>query len=428
MNYKEAINYIEKLNQHGIVPGLDSIRTLCAGLGNPQEQLSFVHIAGTNGKGSTLAYLSTILQKAGYRVGRYLSPTLFDYRERFQVNQHRISQTLFTQLLEQVKQVCDGMVAEGMPEPTAFEVETALAFLFFKTKRCDLVVLETGLGGTLDATNLIQHTVAAVITSISLDHMGILGNTLTEIAENKAGIIKNGCYVISVKQQPEAEAVIEQTCLEKQTKLVIADPGKASHIKYGIKKQSFQYGGDKAYEITLAGVCQIDNAVLAIETIDVLRQAGFPVSQTQLRQGLFDTKWPGRFEPIAQNPLFIVDGAHNRDAALRLAESIRFYFTNKRIIYIMGILRDKEYEEIIKATYCYAAHIITVTPPHNKRALRAYDLAMELQQYHTSVTVADSLEEAVEISHLLAAKTDVILAFGSLSYLGELTRIVQNKA
>lgn len=425
MNYKEALSFVEEISSLGIVPGLDSIAALCEELGNPQEELKFIHIAGTNGKGSVLAYISTILKCAGYRVGRYISPTIFDYRERIQVNGRMITKKALGEGMELVKAACGSMVAKGLQHPTPFEVETALAFWYFQRMQCDIVVLETGMGGLMDATNVITTTLAAVIVSIGKDHMKFLGNTVEEIAGQKAGIIKNGCNVICMKQQDSVMQVLEGEVRRKNGLLQIADAGQASHIRYGIEKQQFDYAGMKKLEIRLSGQFQIANAAVAIETVRVISKRGFPVSEQAIRKGLEETRWAGRFTVAARKPLFIVDGAHNEDAAEKLAKSIEFYFTNKRIIYIMGMLKDKEYDKVIELTYKYADQIITVTPPENPRAMPAYELAREIAKVHTKVTAVDSLEEAVEMGRLLAGKDDVIVAFGSLSYLGRLMKLLE---
>lgn len=429
MNYREAMQYIDELRPLGRVMGLETMRRLCAQLGNPQEQLKFVHIAGTNGKGSVLAYISTVMLEAGYRVGRYLSPSVKEYRESFQVDGRIITQSGLCKYLEQVKAAVDSMVAEGLPNPTLFEVETAVAFLYFQDKKCDLVVLEAGLGGALDATNVVEQTLAAVFSSISMDHMDILGDSLEEIAAAKAGIIKNKCYVISVKQSPEVMKVLRQSAALKKGKFLTADISRAKHVKYGVTKQSFDYDRYKNLEISMPGQFQIENAVLAVETIMALGRCGFTVPEEKLRKGLLATRWPGRFDVIAKKPLFIADGAHNEDAARKLAESIRFYFTNRKIIYIMGMLRDKEADKVIRNTFELASHIITVTPPAGERALPALDLAQMAREYHSAVTAADCVQEAVEIAYLLTGKDReaVIVAFGSLSYLGELMKVVAHR-
>lgn len=457
MKYQEVLDYMASLSSYGIVPGLDSIERLCELLGNPQNELKFVHIAGTNGKGSTLAYISTILKCAGYRVGRYLSPVISDYREKIQVNEKFITQKALCQGVELVKDACKQIVEQGYPHPTPFEVETVLAFWYFREQKCDIVVLETGMGGLEDATNIIQTVCVSVLASISMDHMMFLGKTLRDIASQKAGIMKAGKPVVTLRQQEEAAVVLRDRATELGCPLISVDPDKATGVRYGVERQRFHYDGMKDLEIRLAGKYQVDNAVLAIEAIKMLRQEGYPVSEDQIRKGLMQTVWPGRFTVIGKKPLFVVDGAHNEDAAKKLAESIEFYFTNKRIIYIMGVLRDKEYEKIIELTYPYADHIITVTTPDNPRAMYAYDLAMAINEVcersagqggadaamqrpqgggqcpqaagmqYPQVTAVDSLEEAVEMSYLLAGKDDVILAFGSLSYLGRLMKIVKKR-
>lgn len=429
MNYREAMAYIEDLQQYGSVMGLETMRELCARLENPQDQLKFVHIAGTNGKGSVLAYVSTVLSAAGYRTGRYISPTVQEYRERFQIDGRVITQSGLCKYLEQVKEAAEAMAAEELPHPTAFEVETAVAFLYFLDKQCDIVVLEAGLGGALDATNVITTTLAAVFTSVSMDHMGVLGDSIEQIAAAKAGIIKDKCYVISAKQTPEAMKVIRQAALVRKAKLYTADVSRAKNVRYGMTGQHFSYDKYKNIAITMVGQFQIENAVVALETLAALGRAGYPVAEDKLRLGMEQTRWRGRFDVIGKKPLFIADGAHNEDASKRLSESIRFYFTNRRIIYIMGMLKDKEYDKVIRNTYELAEHIITVTPPLTDRALHGYELAQAVREYHDSVTVADSVQEAVEIAYLLAGqdKDCVVIAFGSLSYLGELIDVVEHR-
>ncbi len=427
MKEKEVMEYIESLSKYGSVLGLDNMKHLLAKLDNPQDKLSFVHIAGTNGKGSTLAYISTILKEAGYKVGRYISPTIRDYRERIQYNGRMIGKKDLGHYVECVKAACDTMVEEGFSHPTPFEVETAIGFLYFLDKKCDIVVLETGLGGRLDATNVIKTTITSVITSVSMDHMGFLGDSIEEIAREKCGIIKPGVDVVSAAQKETVEQVIIEECEKLNCNLNVVNTENIAGIKYGIEKQRFNYKEYKNLEITLAGVNQIENAALAVEVISSLAQRGFPVKEKDLRAGLLKTEWHGRFQVLSKRPYFIVDGAHNEDAAKKLAESVRFYFTNKRIIYIMGVLRDKEYEKVIEHTHSYADFIITVTPPENPRALHAYDLAQAVRNFQPNVTAADSLEEAVEMAYLLSDKESIIMTFGSLSYLGRIMDIVENK-
>ncbi len=424
MNYKQAMEYIDQAGQLGIAPGLDSIRELCRRLGDPQQDLKFVHIAGTNGKGSVSAYVASALRCGGYRVGRYISPTIFEYRERIQINDSLITKTALCRLLERIKEVCDGMTAQGLPHPTPFELETALGFLYFQEKKCDIVVLETGMGGLMDATNIVENTLAAVITSVSMDHMKFLGNTLGAIAVQKAGIIKKGCTVVTVRQAQEVMEAIRAKAEELGCPLSAADEAEAGNVRLGLEKQRFDYCGMKGLEISLAGQYQIGNAVLAVEVLRALAGKGFAVAEEKLRRGLREARWPGRFTVIGKRPWFVVDGAHNEDGAKRLAQSLESYFGGKRIIYIMGVFADKEYGKMIALTHYLADQIITVAAPGNSRALPAYELAQEVAKVHGKVTAADSLEEAVEMSCLLAGKEDVIVAFGSLAFLGRLMEIV----
>lgn len=448
MNYRETLEYVEEISTYGSVLGLANIRELCARMGNPQDSLRFVHIAGTNGKGSTLAYISTILKSAGMKVGRYISPTIFEYRECIQVNGRPITKDALCEGMSYIREICQQIVADGGTHPTRFEIETALAFWYFVKKECDIVVLETGMGGETDATNLITTTEVAVLTSIAMDHMQFLGDTLEQITRQKAGIIKPGCHVVALEQVDEAATVIREVANENGCKLAFSVDEDIKNVRYGMEKQRFDLKvvlGDseleslndadeppvkkseiwKKLEIHLAGKHQIQNAAVAVKAVLALRERGFAITEKSIRKGLAETEWEGRFSVIAKKPLFVVDGAHNEDAAQKLAQSIEFYFKDKRIIYILGILKDKEYEKIINLTHHYADQIITITTPNNPRAMHAYELATEVAKVHPNVTAVDSLEEAVEMSRLLAGKDDVILAFGSLSYLGQLIKIVK---
>ena len=427
MTEKETFDYIESLQVLGSCLGLQNITNLCERLGNPQNDLKFIHIAGTNGKGSILAMVSETLAACGYKTGRYISPTLIDYRERFQINGRMISKKALCEYTERVKAVCDDMAADGLPHPTPFEFETALGFLYFKEKKCDVVVLETGMGGETDATNIVTTTMVSVLSSISMDHMQFLGHTLTEIAKVKAGIIKEGGQVVSAWQEPEAVAVIREECRSLGAALRIADPSRAKLSGASDQGLRFAYKDHKGMKLSLRGTYQLANAAAALEVLDCLRDTfGYRLPKEKIKEAFAGISWHGRFERIAKKPDFYIDGAHNEAAAKSLADTIEFYFTNRKIIYIMGVLKDKEYDKIIQATYPYADSIITVKTPHNARAMDAYELAQAVAAYHGRVTAADSLEEAVEMAYLIAGDDAVIIAFGSLSYLGELTAIVKD--
>lgn len=427
MTYEEARRFLENCNQYAGELTLEPLREMLRRLGNPQDKLSFVHIAGTNGKGSILAYVSTILFKAKYRVGRYVSPTIFGYRERIQVNGVSISREDLTRLTEKVERVGAQMLSEGLRHPTMFEAETAVAFLYFLEQGCEIVVLEAGMGGRTDATNVIQNTLVAVLASISMDHMGFLGDTLFEIAENKAEIIKPGCMVVSVKQMEEAERAVMERSKKVGCSVVVADADAAVHRKRGLFQQTFDYKEQESVEIALSGEYQFINAVAALEVVEALRKKGYQIPEEAVRSGLKETVWKGRFTVVAREPYVIVDGAHNRDAAKRLRETIEQYLSDKRLIYIMGVLADKEYERVIEETVSFASEIVTVMTPDNERALPAEKLAEAVAKYYVPVQAAESIADAVERAYALARKEDVILAFGSLSYLGELIRQVERR-
>lgn len=426
MNYRESRIYIDQAQRYGSVLGLDNMQEMLNRLGNPQDDLRFIHVAGTNGKGSVLAYIATVLRAAGYRVGRYVSPPIYTYLERMEINGAAVSEEAFAEHLTAVADVIDTMTEEGLPHPTPFEIETAVAFLYFKAENCDIVALETGLGGLLDATNLITTTELAVITSISMDHMAFLGNTLRDIAKNKAGIIKPGCRVVTAKQKRDAMDVVESTCRRCGVPMYVADSSEAHVKKSGYAGQTFEYHGE-TYEIQMAGLYQIENAVTALQALEVLQGLGFDLSEEQIHQGMYQTQWGGRFTVIAKEPIFIIDGAHNPDAAIKLEESVQEYFPDKNIYYIMGVFKDKEYEKVAQITAGYAREIYTIATPKNERALPADELAQVVKKYNSRVQAKASLKEAVDAAYEKAEPEDVIIAFGSLSFLGEITRIVKKR-
>ena len=427
MNYKEARVYLEQVSRYGSVLGLDNMRELLGRLGNPQNDLKFIHISGTNGKGSVLAYLSTILSDAGYRTGRYLSPTLFSYREKIQVDGEKINKESLAAHVTAIAEATRDMQEKNAGTPTIFEVETVLAFLYFKEKKCDIVVLETGMGGLLDATNIIETTVLEVLASISMDHMEFLGDTLGKIAEQKAGIIKPHTSVVSAKQEPEAEAVIKNACLKRDCSLQFVDPAQITDVQYGIARQSFSYKGWKQMEISLAGSYQIINAALALEGVMALRALGWRLTDEQVRSGLLATKWRGRFTVIGEHPIVIMDGAHNPAAAQTLKDSLEHYFPDQKLHFIFGMFKDKDYHEVIRLTAPLAEDIVTVETPDNPRALPAQELAEAVYPVNPHVRAAKTVEEAVGEVLDEAKEDDAVIIFGSLSYLGEAERAMKNR-
>ena len=425
MNYEEARAYISQVSAGGSVLGLDSIRELLKRLGNPQDRLKFIHIAGTNGKGSVLAYLSTILTGAGYRTGRYLSPTLFSYRGRIQVDGEYISREALARLTTAVRAASEDMRACGLETPTVFEVETAISFLYFAEKQCDMVVLETGMGGALDATNIVRTTVLEILMPISMDHMDFLGDTLAEIAGQKAGILKPGIAVISAAQEPEAMAVIRERAKELGCRLSVVEPENIRNIHYGCAEQSFSYKTWKDVKISLAGSYQIGNAAAALEAVEGLRALGYRLTDAQVYEGMKAAEWKGRFTLISEAPDVILDGAHNPGAAAELRRSLELYFPGRTFRYIFGMFRDKDYRRVISLTAPLAKHIITVQTPDNPRAMDAVELMEGVRQVNPSVEAAGSIREAVRKTLKQADASDVVVIFGSLSFLGEADRAVQ---
>ena len=428
MKYQEAMEYIESCTKYGIVPGMDNIRELLRRLNHPQKKMKLIHIAGTNGKGSTLAFISNALTENGYKTGRYVSPTIMEYRERFQINGKSVSGAEVGRLMEKVAVHADAMEKDGFSHPTPFEIETAMAFLLFFEKQCDFVVLETGMGGTLDATNIVEDTLISVITSISRDHMGFLGDSIEEIATHKAGIMKKNAVVVSANQEEAVKKVLEEKALKEQVlKLVFVEPSDISKEKFELTKTSFTYKNINKMEISLLGTYQTKNAALALEVLLNLQKMGYRLKEDKIRKAFRETVWNGRFQILDKKPLFLIDGAHNAAAAEELRKSIQFYFTNKRIIYIIGVFRDKEYTKVIEKTCDLAEHVITVAKKGNSRALPSLELAKEVAKVNPVVTASDSVEEAVELSYLLADKETVIIAFGSLAYLGDCINAVKHR-
>lgn len=433
MTYKEARVYLDKVSKYGSVLGLDTIQNLLNELGNPQDQLKFIHIVGTNGKGSTLSFISSILQEAGYRTGRYTSPAVLTYLEMIQVDGEMISEVDFARLVEKVKNAIARMETKGLNSPTIFEVETAIAFLYFYEKDCDYVVLETGLGGIEDATNVVKNTVAAVFATISCDHMGILGNDIKEIAEKKAGIIKSGCKVISASQEPEVQCVLQKYAERVGCSITFAQPEKAVIKKSDHRGSRFSYKDQTEWEIKLAGSYQIINAVTAIE----FAQSGVVpgISVEAIREGLKKTEWVGRFTCVSEEPLFIIDGAHNEDAAKRLRETVELYFPEKKKIFICGVFKDKEYDKIAKLMAPLADKIYTINLPNQERTFDAECLKAVMKSYCTEDCIVEAvgmeygvesqIEMAIEKSLEEADENTVILAFGSLSYLGRIVKYMR---
>ena len=427
MNYQQSRAYIRDAEKYaGGALDLTNIKELMKRLGNPQDQLKYIHVAGTNGKGSVIAYLYTTLTKAGYHVGRYISPSVYSYREKIETEGKPISREKFAEQTTRVAAVIEEMTAEGLAHPTPFEIETAVAFLFFAEEKCDPVILEVGMGGITDATNLITTTELAVLVPISMDHQSFLGNTISEIAEKKAGIIKPGSSVVTIGQETEALEVIKKTGAEAGADVCVADVSEAEVLEADFTGQRFCYKGEE-YTLSLAGSYQTENAVLALEALRILDERGYHTTLEQRKEGLWATRWNGRLTIIHKDPLFIVDGAHNPAAADMLEDSVRKYFKDRRLFFIMGVFKDKDYPYIIRKLCPYAEQILAIETPDNPRALPAEELAEAIRPYNANVWAEKNISRAVEELFEMAGKDDVILSFGSLSFIGEITRIVNTR-
>lgn len=468
MTYENARKFIQNAAKSGSVLGLDSIRKLMQELSDVQDTIPVIHIAGTNGKGSVGAYLASVFREAGLHVGRYCSPAVFDPLEVWQYDGRNMTKAEYAQVMSQVRDACDIVVSNGSVMPTVFEIETAAAFVYFAQKKTDILLLETGMGGETDATNVIRHPLASVITTISMDHMQFLGNSLQEIASVKAGIIKEGCPVFSAPQRAEAEAVLRNRAKEKHTEITFVDKSLLQPVREAADRLEFYYSaapkrwaaedenGKVVYaptsllfllETSMTGGYQMKNAALAVETAIALLpkllddpeygdtdqaasgKSRRTVSVMECQQkrlewvmkGISQAKWQGRFETLGNNPLFIIDGAHNEDAAAELAKTVQNCFTNMQLTYIIGVLADKEHEKMLKLMLPHAARVYTVTP-RNPRALDGRRLAEEAKRFCGNVTACRSVEEAVKLA---LQEKEAVLAFGSLSYLGELKEAYQ---
>ena len=428
MLYEEARVYLDHVSKYGSVLGLDSIKSLLEELGNPQKDLTFIHIAGTNGKGSILAYLSQILTEAGYRTGRYISPTIMEYLERFQIDGKYMEEEEFAEITGDVKRAAEKLVDMGKPSPTAFEIETAIAFEYFRKRACDFVVLEAGMGGALDATNIIENTKLCIFASISMDHIGVLGDTLEEITENKAGILKKGAAAVTGRQQECVLRILRQKAEEMGCPIFLADPEKVQVMQRSLKGQRFSYQEYEELEIPLTGQCQIENAITVLEAVKVLRCQGIRISQEAVRQGLKNTRWPGRFTVYDEKPLVIVDGAHNEDAAKRLAQNINMLLPGRKVTAVMGVFQDKEFEKIITIMAPFLKFVYTIDLPNRERTLEKEVLCEMLKKQGIEAETAESIEEALRLAKQREKEDGAVLVFGSLSYLGDVIRLEEKAA
>lgn len=431
MNYNEALQFIHESHKFGMRLGLDNIKKLLELLGNPQNNLKIIHVAGTNGKGSTCSFISSILKESGYKVGLYTSPFLETFTERIRVNGENIREEEVGKIVSLIKEKIEIMVSEGYSYPTEFEIVTAMAFYYYNQEKVDFVALEVGLGGRYDATNVIDKPVVSAITSISLDHTGILGDTLAKIAFEKGGIIKEDCPTIVYPQQEEASEVIKNICAEKKSKYIECDfkniEIKSSNINSQIYNCNINGKELRDLEIKLIGDHQIKNSIVALNVIEYLNDIKITnISEENIRKGLLETKWPGRIEKISENPMFIIDGAHNEEGAKSLANSIDKYFENKNKILVIGMLEDKDIDSVLDLLIPKFNKVITTTPD-NLRAIDANKLKEKIERYNIEVTCKPNIKEAVDYALEISNKDDVIISAGSLYMIGNVRTIIVNK-
>jgi dihydrofolate synthase/folylpolyglutamate synthase len=412
MDYREALAYIDGVSWLGSRPGLARVTALLEKLGDPQKELKFVHIAGTNGKGSCAAMTASVLRAAGYRTGLFTSPYLFRFNERMQINGEPIADETLAALVTEIRPIADAMA----DHPTEFELMTAVALLWYRRERCDIVVLEVGLGGRLDATNVIGAPEAAVIMNIGLDHTAILGDTVEKIAAEKAGIFKPGCEVALYQQSAAVEAVVREKCAEAGANLHIADFSQLVPEFDSLEGQAFSYRG-VPYAIPLLGEHQMKNAAVVLEVVEILRKRGWELPQDAVEHGLYAVSWPARFELVRSDPPFVVDGGHNPQCAETVAANLMRYFPGRRHVLLVGVLADKDYPALFDILDPAADAYVCVTPD-SARALPAEKLAGYLSRYGKPVTVCGDIPAGVEAASAAAGGNGAVCAVGSLYMAG----------
>ena len=410
MNIEQAIDYIHSVNWTFCKPGLDRIRILCEALGNPQDRLTFIHVAGTNGKGSFCAMTESIMRAAGYKTGLFTSPYITCFNERMRIDGKNISDAELIELVERIRPVADAME----DKPTEFELITALAFLYFAENKCEVVILECGLGGRLDATNIIQRPLLTVITGIAMDHTAILGDTIEAIAAEKAGILKPRCPLLWCGKDPAATQVIREKAKQTGTRMLTVDHNLLSVRQMTLEGTDFDYGEHKNLHIPLLGSYQPHNAVNVLAAIDLLRRMDVLIDEDAVIEGLASVEWPARFEIIHQNPLIIADGGHNPQGIDSAVKSANVYFGEQKVAIVTGVMADKDYRYMASRIAEIAGRVFCLTPD-NPRALPAADYAAVFEDLGIMATPAPTVETAVMQALDWAKETNTpIVCLGSL--------------
>ena len=420
MTGNEAIDYIHSMVWNRKATGFEHAKALLAKMGNPEKQLKYIHIGGTNGKGSTAAMLASVLQKAGYKTGLYTSPYIYRFHERMQIDGEQISDDDLGNVTEYVKSFADEM--EDCP--SEFALVCCIAFEYFVRKKCDIVVLEVGMGGETDSTNVIECPEVAILTNIGLDHTEYLGTTLEEIAATKAKIFKEGGTAVAYRSTTSVEQILKQECLEKKVDLRFADFVSIKSISSDLEGQQFSFGERTNIFIPLLGEHQLYNAAVVITAIDALTEKGWSISEEQLRLGLAETKWPGRFEVVEKHPLFIIDGGHNPQCIEALARNVEAYLKGKRVIAVAGVLADKDYESMFRPILPMVDEFVCITPPC-PRALSGKALAEYLNGVGCTAASYGGMEESISYAVKTAGEEGAVICFGSLYSIGEIQKTLK---
>ncbi len=423
MTYTEALEYIHSVTWKGSRPGLERIGELCRLLGNPERELRFVHVAGTNGKGSTCRMLSEILTAAGYRVGLFTSPYIERFNERIMLDGDDIANDDLASATELVKQFADTME----DSPTEFELITAIAFVYFRRMGCDFVVLEAGLGGRLDSTNVISAAELSVITGIDLDHTELLGDTTAKIAAEKAGIIKPSCPVLFGEGDASAEKVVRERAAECDSPYYRTDFSSVSCIESTLDGTVFSFDGTK-YRMKMLGLFQLRNAATVLSAVQILRRRGFNIPERAAKEGIARSYWKARFERLSDSPLVIYDGGHNPQGIRGAVENIQNYLSgytpDGKVVLLMGVMADKAHGEMIGELSSVAAHAYCVTP-NNERSLSAYDMSAEFESFGVRAEFFDELESGVIAAcNMATADNRPLVCLGSLYMYADVKRAV----